>query len=129
MIFRLIPGIRLQLTINNYQLSIITLLFFLFTIPSFAQLNAGPNDTINPGVPVTLTATYGDPGIPVILGDDDVAGPFPIGFSFRFFGNNFTQFWVAANGWMSFTANPNSAGRRDPKPVPNALPHLSEECH
>ncbi len=120
--FQAHPRNPAQLTINNYQLSIITLLFFLFTIPSFAQLNAGPNDTINPGVPVTLTATYGDPGIPVVLGDDDVAGPFPIGFSFRFFGNNFTQFWVAANGWMSFTANPNSAGIRDPKPVPNALP-------
>ncbi|MGA2823413.1 MAG: gliding motility-associated C-terminal domain-containing protein, partial [Bacteroidales bacterium] len=42
-----------------------------------------------------------------------------IGFSFRFFGTNFTQFYIGANGWMSFDPNPNSAGERDPKPVPN----------
>jgi gliding motility-associated-like protein len=65
-----------------------------------------------------LTATYGNPGIPVILGDDDVAGPFPIGLSFRFFGTNFTQFYLGSNGWMSFTPSPNSAGVRDPKAVP-----------
>ncbi|MGA3015157.1 MAG: gliding motility-associated C-terminal domain-containing protein [Bacteroidales bacterium] len=101
--------------------SFIILLFL--PLVSSAQLDAGPNDTINPGVPATLTATYGDPGIPVRLGDDDVDGPFPIGFSFRFFGANFTQFYVAANGWMSFSANPNSAGVRDPKPVPNTIPN------
>jgi gliding motility-associated-like protein len=108
-----------SLSIINYQLSIITLLFLLMTNMAFSQLDAGPNDTINPGVAVNLTATYGSPGIPVILGDDDVEGPFPIGFSFRFFGTNFTQFYIGANGWMSFDPNPNSAGERDPKPVPN----------
>jgi gliding motility-associated-like protein len=105
----------------GFKLSIITLLFLLVSTNIFAQLDAGPNDTINPGVPVTLNATYGNPGNPVILGDDDVAGPFPIGFSFRFFGNNFTEFYVGANGWMSFDANPNSAGVRDPKAVPNTF--------
>jgi gliding motility-associated-like protein len=108
-----------SLSIINYQLSIITLLFLLMTNMTFSQLDAGPNDTINPGVAVILTATYGSPGIPVILGDDVVAGPFPIGFSFRFFGKNFTEFYIGANGWMSFDPNPNSAGERDPKPVPN----------
>jgi len=98
--------------------SILTLFILFLSTTIFAQLDAGPNDTINPGVPVTLTATYGDPGIPVILGDDDVAGPFPIGFSFRFFGNNFTEVYIAANGWMSFTPNPNSAGVRVPVTIP-----------
>jgi hypothetical protein len=79
-----------------------------------AQLDAGVNDTINPGVPVTLAATYGTPGIPVILGDDDVSGPYEIGFSFRFFGDNFTQFYLGANGWLSFLPSPNSSGVRDP---------------
>ncbi len=94
-------------------------LFLLLSSPAFSQLDAGQNDTINPGVPVTLTATYGSPGIPIILGDDDVEGPFPIDFSFRFFGVNFQQFYVGANGWLSFEPNPNSAGVRDPKAVPN----------
>jgi gliding motility-associated-like protein len=108
-----------SLSIINYQLSIVTLLFLFLPTVTFSQLDAGPNDTINPGVAVTLTATYGSPGIPVILGDDNIAGPFPIGFSFRFFGKNFTEFYVGANGWMSFIPNPNSSGERDPKPVPN----------
>jgi gliding motility-associated-like protein len=86
-----------------------------------AQLDAGPNDTINKGVPVDLSATYGTPGIGITLGDDDVAGPYPIGFSFRFFGTDFTEFWVGANGWMSFKANPNSAGVREPEVVPNTF--------
>lgn len=108
---------------NPIPLSIITLLLFLlFSNNAFSQLDAGPNDTINPGVPVTLSATYGEPGTAVILGDDYVDGPFPIGFSFRFFGTNYTEFYVASNGWISFDPNRNSAGVRDPKPVPNTLP-------
>jgi len=108
-----------HLSIINYQFLIIILLLLLFPVITFAQLDAGLNDTINPGVPVTLTATYGNPGIPVILGDDDVAGPFPIGFSFRFFGNNFTEFYIGANGWMSFQDNPNAAGQRCPIEIPS----------
>jgi gliding motility-associated-like protein len=104
---------------DPFLVSFFLLLLFLFPAAAFSQLDAGPNDTINPGVPVTITATYGNPGIPVILGDDDVEGPFPIGFSFRFFGNNFSEFYIGANGWISFLPNPNAAGVRDPKAVPN----------
>jgi len=104
-------------SIIKYQISLF--LFFLFLSDvSFCQLDAGPNDTINPGVPVTLTATYGNPGIPVPLGDDDVSGPFEIGFSFRFFGANFTQFYIGSNGWISLSPAPNSAGIRNPVAIP-----------
>jgi len=113
------PRTVFQLPIINYQLSIITLLFLLISTTVFSQLDAGPNDTINPGVPVTLTANYGTPGIPVLLVDDDeVTGPFPIGFSFRFFGTNFTEFYLGSNGWVSFSPSPNTAGIRDPSAVP-----------
>jgi gliding motility-associated-like protein len=114
-------GFGFKLSIINYQLSILTLLFLFCPTNIFAQLDAGPNDTINPGVPVTLTATYGDPGIAVIIGDDQVKGPFPIGFTFSFFGKNFTEFYVSDNGWLSFDPNPNSNGERDPMPVPNTI--------
>ena len=109
---------------RHFFLISIFILFSVFYIPfsALAQLDAGPNDTINPGVPVTLTATYGEPGVPVTLNDDDVAGPFPIGFTFKFFGKNFTEFYIGANGWISFDPNPNSAGVRDPKAVPNTDP-------
>jgi len=112
------PRNSTQFSILNSPCSILILLFLLLSTSAFTQLDAGPNDTINPGVPVTLTATYGNPGIPVFLNDDDVIGPFPIGFSFRFFGNNFSEFYIGANGWISFTPNPNSAGVRNPKAVP-----------
>ena len=39
-------------------------------------------------------------------GDDQIAGPFPLGFTFCFFNQNFTQFWVGSNGWIGFTYNP-----------------------
>ncbi len=129
------PGIRARdsLFISNsnlftfiIQYSLINIrysIFLLFLLPisnrAFSQLDAGPNDTINPGVPVTLTATYGSPGVPVILGDDDVAGPFPIGFSFQFFGNNFPEFYIGANGWISFLFYPNAVGQRCPIAVPS----------
>ena len=102
---------------------VLIILFSILDLPFSvkAQLDAGPNDTINPGVPVTLRATYGDPGIPVTLGDDDVEGPFPIGFSFRFFGKNFTEFYIGFNGWISFDPNPNAAGVREPMAVPNTF--------
>jgi hypothetical protein len=36
--------------------------------------------------------------------DDQNLGPFPIGFSFPFYGSTFTTYRVSANGWISFTS-------------------------
>lgn len=36
--------------------------------------------------------------------DDCVQGPFNIGFTFNYFGNNYTQFYVSSNGWIGFSA-------------------------
>jgi hypothetical protein len=36
------------------------------------------------------------------LGDDNIAGPFPIGFSFPFYGQAKNHFWVSSNGAISF---------------------------
>jgi gliding motility-associated-like protein len=108
----------------------ICLLILLICHPFFgmAQLEIGPNDTINPGVPVTLTARYGEVGLPVILLDDEVRGPFPIGFSFHFFGNSYNQFYIGANGWISFSPNPNSSGIRRAFAVPNSDPNNPKNC-
>lgn len=43
-----------------------------------------------------------------LYGDDYYAGPFPIGFTFNHYGNNFTEFYVSTNGLIQFT-NPTSA--------------------
>ncbi|MEF8939742.1 MAG: T9SS type A sorting domain-containing protein [Salinivenus sp.] len=37
------------------------------------------------------------------LPDDGVIGPFNLGFSFRFFGQDYTQYWISSNGWITFT--------------------------
>ncbi|UCC79073.1 MAG: carboxypeptidase regulatory-like domain-containing protein [Candidatus Zixiibacteriota bacterium] len=43
-------------------------------------------------------------GIPVLLDDDDNEGPFPIGFSFSFYGEVYDSFYVCSNGFVSFTS-------------------------
>lgn len=44
-------------------------------------------------------------GTPVALsGDDDVAGPYLIGFPFPFYGNTFERFNICSNGFISFTS-------------------------
>lgn len=38
------------------------------------------------------------------LGDDTNLGPFPIGFSFPYYGGTYNQIRVCSNGWFSFTS-------------------------
>ena len=44
------------------------------------------------------------------LADDNVVGPFNIGFSFPFYGEDKTQFWINSNGTVGFTSNYISLG-------------------
>ena len=104
------------------------LLLLLFPIWSFSQLSAGVDDTINPGVPVTLTATYGMLGVPVNTTDDGVEGPFQIGFGFSFFGIKYTEFYVGANGWVSFSPNPNAKGTRQAFSIPSPADYNPKNC-
>ncbi len=53
------------------------------------------------------------------LGDDTNLGPFPIGFNFPFYGEEFDSFRVCSNGFISLTSSSNSF-------LPRALP--SEEA-
>lgn len=108
--------------------SYLLLLTLFFPLTLFSQFDAGQSDTINPGVPVTLNATYGLIGEGVMIDDNGVEGPFPIGFSFSFFGNNFTQFYIGANGWISFSPNPNAKGVRNAFAVPNQADYNPKNC-
>ena len=47
------------------------------------------------------TETVG--GTSVTLFDDQIQGPYPIGFSFDFYCNTYTQFYICSNGWVGFT--------------------------
>lgn len=58
---------------------------------------------------VITNPTYNSPvafnsGTVVPASDDVVLGPYNIGFSFTFFGNTYTQFYICSNGWIGFTA-------------------------
>jgi gliding motility-associated-like protein len=87
------------------------------------QVDAG-SDIFQCSGPVTLTATssgltssnnYTVAALPsfspeviggtmVSLSDDAVSGVLPIGFSFCFLNNTYTNFYIGSNGWVSFTA-------------------------
>ncbi|HEY3295020.1 MAG TPA: T9SS type A sorting domain-containing protein [bacterium] len=44
-------------------------------------------------------------GTPVTgLADDNVVGPFPIGFAFHYYWYDVTQFWIGSNGYIKFSS-------------------------
>lgn len=59
-------------------------------------------------------------GASVVLGDEQVSTALPIGFSFRFYCNDYTNFYLSSNGWLSFGTAPT-----DPDwscdPIPSTL--------
>ena len=76
-------------------------------------------------IPHTPYPTAGTNVTPSLV-DDHYWGPFPIGFTFCFFGEEYTQFYVGANGWISFL--PLSSATFDPwvtQAIPFAVPDLS----
>ena len=114
--------------VTRHSSLILFLFLFLSSGNAFSQFSAGADDTINPGVPVTLNASYGLIGTDISTTDDGVEGPYPIGFSFSFFGLQYTQFYVGANGWISFSPNVSARGRRDAFAVPSAADYAPKNC-
>jgi len=64
---------------------------------------ANPNQTTNYGVTNIPYVTQTNAGTQVFLGDDAVSQPQNIGFTFCFFGNTYTQFYIGSNGWIGFS--------------------------
>ena len=42
--------------------------------------------------------------IGTVDGDSKVGGPYSIGFTFNFFGTDYTEFWIAADGYICFSS-------------------------
>ncbi|MCK9422613.1 MAG: gliding motility-associated C-terminal domain-containing protein [Bacteroidales bacterium] len=116
----------------TFRFSLVLLLCLFFCIPTslFAQVDAGRDDTINPGVPVTLTAKYGEDWIatPITLNDDEVTPFIDIGFSFTFYGNIYNQFSIGSNGWISFTYQPLWGGTRQAILIPSSDDKSPKNC-
>lgn len=88
-------------------------LFFLLAIASHALY--AQSYTLTRGIPL---AEISGTGTPITgLGYNNSVGPLNIGFSFPFFENNYTQFYLASNGHVSF-GNNNAA-------LVNAIPESS----
>lgn len=129
----------------NYskKISFFAVLFLLRAGASFSQIvDASPEtQTICSGGSATLTAvvTPGGPGslpttsyaistVPyapdpytagtaVTLTDDSQTGLLPIGFTFCFYGNSYTQFIIGSNNWIGFQAGETSTWVTVPIPT------------
>jgi len=47
-------------------------------------------------------------GLPLSLGDDEVSGALPVGFTFNFYGIDYTSAYVSSNGFITFSPGLNS---------------------
>jgi gliding motility-associated-like protein len=88
---------------------------------SLSGINPIEPVTINPGVPVTLTAEYGKIGTPVYIAEDGVSPGYDILFPFSFFGKQYSKFYIGANGWISFSPNPQAVGVDYTFSIPNPV--------
>lgn len=101
------------------------ILFIILSSTTFAQpftysgYVKGANEQGLQNIPVSLYGKRTDPyeitfpsystaasyntGTVIPSSDDVTHGPFNIGFTFNFFGNNYTQFYVGSNGWIGFS--------------------------
>ena len=108
-------------------------LLFLYTFAD-AQVSVTSNDTvICQGGSATLHATAVAGGNCSSLGtlvtglfDDNVVGPFNIGFSFCFYGQNYTQFYVGSNNWIGFSAG--QTGTWVTTAIPNGTGNAPRNC-
>jgi subtilisin family serine protease len=76
-------------------------------------------DSDEPGGPIFSWTDISGIGTPTFgaYSDDGNRGPFPIGFTFPFYGNDFTEFRVCSNGWLSFTSSLTGYSNQ---PLPNS---------
>lgn len=107
---------------------------FLIMLQVRAQngfVNAGPDVYTCDGAPVTLTSVGNTPSGLVLqnisgagagsnLSDDMFSNAVNIGFTFNFYGNNYTQCLVSSNMYITF--NLANAGGYSPWPINNASP-------
>jgi subtilase family protein/flagellar hook capping protein FlgD/HYDIN/CFA65/VesB family protein/BACON domain-containing protein len=66
--------------------------------PSFNWIDISITGT---NVPCNSASTANQDGA---LADDDFEGPFPIGFTFNYYGNQYTEFYIQSNGMINFVA-------------------------
>ncbi|HEX6943502.1 MAG TPA: choice-of-anchor D domain-containing protein, partial [Gemmatimonadaceae bacterium] len=88
--------------------------------PDMGQHSGGPDpfgyhwrDSNDPGGPV-FNWIDASSGVSLFLADDDFLSNIPLGFTFRYYGEQYTAIGVGSNGWLSF----NGASTWFPSNVP-----------
>lgn len=61
----------------------------------------------------------------VTLGDDTQSASLPIGFTFCFFGSNYTNFYIGSNGWVAFGP---TATTFTSAPIPSTAATIPKNC-
>ncbi len=89
-----------------------------------STITANQTNTYN--VATIPFSPYTNTGTSVSLSDDSQAGPFPIGFTFCFFGTTYTQMYIGSNGWISFSAGQSVAFVS--APIPNLSASAPKNC-
>jgi gliding motility-associated-like protein len=80
-----------------------------------------PNQTTNYTVTSIPYVAQTNTGTSVFMTDDSQQGPFNIGFTFCFFGQTYTQFYLGSNGWISFSPGQPTTFTTQTIPTGNAL--------
>jgi len=77
------------------------------------------SDTVCPGAPTYNWVNIKGLGTQITtLGDDNVAGPFPVGFDFPYYWYKVNQVFVGSNGYVAFHDNGLAASPFNPVPGP-----------
>lgn len=73
--------------------------------PSIATVASGGSEYEVEDIEYALPYPFNQGSPAISTGDDVYSGIIPLGFSFEFFGNNYTQCRISSNGWFSFDVN------------------------
>ena len=92
------------------------------TFDIFANGGGGCEYTVD-SIPYNF---YTAGGTSVSMSDDQILGPFSIGFSFDFYCNTYTQFYICSNGWVGFSSGQTSTWVVNP--VPSVLFNRPKNC-
>src|ERR1041385_66212 len=96
-----------------------------FGIPAqlMANVVAPPDSYVVSSIPYAPLACPSNNAVLIptgfwVAGDEGLTAPIPLGFTFNFFGNNYTDVSISSNGHLQFTPNPtlNTYGPTNPLP-------------
>jgi gliding motility-associated-like protein len=85
-----------------------------------------PNQTTNYSVSSIPYVGQTNTGTNLTMSDDSQQGPFNIGFTFCFYGQTYTQFYVGSNGWISFS--PGQSTTFTSASIPNTAGTVPKNC-